>query len=142
MNPQFSIFQLTESDINLSAVKVNKNDAHTHDYEELIIGIEGDIEHFIDYKTVNLSSPFVSFVTSGKIHVVQPFAVNGKCNIWALKFKSEFIPETTFQLYSYYHDRANLQISRDISIKRITAILQMMAEEMQQQDTEENQLLK
>jgi len=134
MNQPFSIFHLTESDINLSASGIVENDAHTHDYEELIIGVEGHIQHFIDYKTVNLTSPFVSFVTNGKIHAIKPFAINGKCSIWALKFKSEFIPETTFQLYSYYHDQASLQISRNISIKRILAILQMMAEEMQQQD--------
>jgi len=134
MNQLFSIFHLTESDINLSASVDIKNDAHAHDYEELIIGCEGDIQHFIDYKIVNLSSPFVSFVASGKVHAVKPIAVNGKCSIWALKFKSEFIPETTFQLYSYYHDHANLQILRNISIKSLLAVLQIMTEEMQQQD--------
>lgn len=134
MKQPFSIVQLTESNIDLSAAKARGKDAHIHDYEELIIGVEGDIQHFIDYKTVNLSAPFVSFVTSGKVHAIKPFAINGKCNIWALKFKSEFIPETTFQLYSYYHDHASLQISREISIRRILAILQMMSEEMLQQD--------
>ncbi len=129
MNQPFSIFQLTESDIDLSTIDSNKNYPHNHDYEELIIGVEGDVEHFIDYKKVSLKSPFVSFVASGKMHAVQPRLVNGKCNIWALKFQSDFIPQTTFRLYSYYHDHANFQISMAVTAKHIFALLEMIVDE-------------
>jgi AraC family transcriptional regulator, transcriptional activator of pobA len=34
----------------------------------------------------------------GKVHGVKPCAENNKFDIWVIEFKSEFIPEMTFQL--------------------------------------------
>lgn len=133
MNQPFSIFPLTVSDIDEATRFSNNNHAHSHGYEELIIGVEREAEHFIDYKTQRMSAPFISFVTSGKIHKVMPLAVNGKCTVWGLKFKSEFIPQTTFQLYSYYHENANIQVQRGTCFKRIVTIVEMMAEEMKRE---------
>lgn len=126
----FYIFQFTDE----AAQKVvaSPDMPHQHDFEELIIGIEGDLEHFIDFKTTEIKAPFVSFVTQGKIHRLIPRLKNGHCKWWVLRFKSEFIPDTTFQLYSFYHNRANIIMEDGICFERIAALCEMMFTEMQQ----------
>jgi AraC family transcriptional regulator, transcriptional activator of pobA len=130
MNELFDIFKLSEEEAkNLAA---SPEGPHSHDFEELIICIEGTLEHFIDFKTTNFNAPLISFVTKGKMHRVIPNAKNGICNIWLIKFKSEFIPETTFQLYSYYHDHATIKMVDNEFFRRIVTLCQMMFYEKQQ----------
>ena len=132
MNQLFTIFQLTEEDAKRFAE--SPDEPHKHDFEELIVGIEGDIEHFIDFKSAKFYSPFISFVTKGKVHRVVTEMKNGKYNNWVIQFKSEFIPETTFQLYSYYHDHANIQMQKDVCFHRMMLLCEMMFGETQQPD--------
>lgn len=108
------------------------DEPHHHDFEELIVGIAGCLEHFIDFKSTTFHAPFVSFVTKGKIHRVIPGTENGVCQMWVLRFKSEFIAETTFQLYSRYHDHANVTLQAGSCFNRLVAICDMIAGEMQQ----------
>jgi AraC family transcriptional activator of pobA len=126
----FYIFQLTEEEA--QKIAASPAEPHQHDFEELIIGIEGKLEHFIDYKTTELDAPFVSFVTQGKVHRLIPRLKGGHCKWWVLRFKSEFTPETTFQLYSYYHNRANIFMREGICFDRIVTLSEMMFNEMQQ----------
>ncbi|MFC0877628.1 helix-turn-helix domain-containing protein [Saccharicrinis sp. FJH2] len=110
-------------------IQTSENKPHTHDHEELLIGVEGSLEHFIDFESTKMDAPFVSFVTKGKIHRVVPYLKDGKCDIWAIRFKSEFIPETTFQLYTYYHNNANIPLPADRCFNRMETICRMMLEE-------------
>lgn len=130
MNQLFKIFKIDEAE----ATKINASpdEPHQHDFEELIIGIEGQLEHFIDFKTTLLDAPLVSFVTKGKVHRVIPKVKNGHCNMWVMRFKSEFIPEITFQLYSNYHNHATLNLPNDYCFKRLTTITEIIYAEMQQ----------
>ncbi len=130
MDQPFTIFQVTEEEVARIASAVNA--PHQHDYEELIIGMTGEMEHFIDFKTTRFEAPFVSFVTKGKTHRVKPGAKNGACSMWVLRFKSEFIPETTFHLYAYYHDHADLKMTAGPCFDRMAALCDMMFYEMQQ----------
>lgn len=130
MNRPFNIFNFTEEDA--KKVASSPNEPHNHDFEELIIGIEGVLEHFIDFKTTSFDAPFISFVTKGKVHRVKPQIKNGKCQMWTIRFRSEFIPETTFQLYSYYHDHANIRMQKGECFNRMVALCEMMFYEMQQ----------
>jgi hypothetical protein len=98
MNQLFKIFKVDKAEA--TKIIASPDEPHQHDFEELIIGNEGQLEHFIDFKTTTLDAPLVSFVTKGKVHRVIPKLKNGKCDMWVLRFKSEFIPETTFQLYA------------------------------------------
>ena len=127
MDQLFKIYRLTtEGARKIASAPV---EPHSHDYEELIIGIEGEIEHFIDFKTEKYTSPFISFVTKGKIHRVKPVIKNNKFNFWVMEFKSEFIPDTTFQLYSYYHDHANIQLKNGDCFERMVTLCRMMEDE-------------
>ncbi|MAB47737.1 MAG: AraC family transcriptional regulator [Flavobacteriaceae bacterium] len=109
------------------------NEPHNHNFEELLIGLEGELEHFIDFKTSKIKAPFVSFVTRGKVHKVEPKPLDGKCDIWGIRFKSEFIPETTFQLYSLYHNQANIELQKDNCFGRLVNICEMIYDETQEE---------
>ena len=130
MNQLFKIFKLDEA--KAYQITASPDSPHQHDYEELIIGMEGQLEHFIDFKTTLMDAPLVSFVTKGKAHRVIPRVQNSKCNMWVIRFKSEFIPEMTFQLYSTYHNHATLKLPNDSCFKRLTTICEIINEEMQQ----------
>jgi len=111
------------------------NEPHTHDYEELLIGMEGYLEHFIDFESGYLTAPYISFVTKGKIHRVKPGLLNGKSRIWVIRFKSEFIPEITFHLYYYYHYNANLELQAGPCFNEMIALCELMFNETQQEET-------
>ncbi|TNE59353.1 MAG: AraC family transcriptional regulator [Bacteroidetes bacterium] len=130
MDQPFHIFLLTEADV--PKIAAAPDDPHHHDFEELIVGIAGTLEHFIDFKSTVIKAPFVSFVTRGKVHRVVPGTENGVCKMWALRFKSEFIAETTFQLYSRYHDQANIALPPGTCFNRLVTVCDMIYGEMQQ----------
>lgn len=130
MNQPFQIFSITEAEV--LKIAAAPDEPHHHDFEELIVGIVGSLEHFIDFKSTTFHAPFVSFVTKGKIHRVIPGTENGVCQMWVLRFKSEFIAKTTFQLYSRYHDHANVALQAGSCFNRLVAICDMIAGEMQQ----------
>jgi len=130
MHTPFYIFLFTE--VEALKIQASPEEPHQHEYEELIIGMEGTLEHFIDFGTSEWPSPFVSFVSKGKIHRVKPILKDGKCQMWVIRFKSEFIPETIFQLYAHFHDHANLKFREKHCFDRLVKLAEMMAEEMQQ----------
>lgn len=115
-------------------IESSLNEPHTHDYEELLLGMEGDLEHFIDFESGYLTAPYISFVTKGKIHRVKPGIIEGKSSIWVIRFKSEFIPEITFHLYYYYHHNANLQMQRGSCFSEMTTLCELMYNETQQEE--------
>ncbi len=113
------------------AAKISQmeNEPHHHDFEELLIGKSGYLEHFIDFKSQLIEAPFVSFIAQGKTHRVKPLPKDGKCNIWAIRFKREFIAETVFQLYSSYHEKANISLKTDDCFGRLDSICKIMEQE-------------
>lgn len=131
MNQLFKIFKIDAEEAN--KITASPDEPHQHDFEELIIGIEGQLEHFIDFKNTLLDAPLISFVTKGKIHRVIPKLKDGKCDMWVMRFKSEFIPEITFQLYANYHNHAMLKLSNDDCFKRLTTICEIIYAEMKQE---------
>lgn len=108
---------------------------HQHDFEELIIGVKGRLQHDIDCKTTTLEAPLISFVTKGKTHRAIPMPVDGECNMWVLRFKSEFIAEITFQLYDYYHDYANQKFDCGNAFDRMVTICDIIHTEMNEENT-------
>ena len=70
MDQLFHIFSLNEDDA--KKIADSPDNPHDHDFEELIVGMEGEMEHFIDFNSEKFISPFISFVTKGKVHRVKP----------------------------------------------------------------------
>lgn len=130
MDQLFKIYRLKEAEA--TKIGASPDEPHQHDFEELIIGMDGMLEHFIDFQSEKINAPCVSFVTKGKFHRVIPRLKNGKCDFWILRFKSEFIPETTFQLYSYYHGQANIPMKKTNCFNRLVLLCEMINAETQQ----------
>jgi AraC-like DNA-binding protein len=130
MDQLFNIFKIGEKEA--LQIAASDNEPHTHEYEELLLGLEGSLEHFIDFHSEEFKAPYISFVTKGKIHRVIPKLKDNKCSVWVIRFKSEFIPETTFQLYSYYHGKANVAFEEGTCFNRMAILCEMMQAEMQQ----------
>jgi AraC family transcriptional regulator, transcriptional activator of pobA len=125
MNQLFYIFKLGEDEAKEIAESPFET-MHKHDYEELIVGIEGSLDHFIDFRSEKFNSPFISFVTKGKLHRAKPETSDGKCSIWVIQFRSEFIPQTTFHLYSYFHSQSNIQLLKGDCFSQMGALCEMM----------------
>jgi AraC-like DNA-binding protein len=129
MDKLFHIFHVNEDDV--KRINSAPNEPHSHDYEELIIGMEGSIQHFIDYRSTLTEAPLISFVAKGKIHRIVPGMSDGHCSMWVIRFKGEFISETIFQLYAHYHDHANIKLQNGVCFDRMNQLCTMMYEEMQ-----------
>lgn len=108
------------------------DEPHSHDYEELLVGVEGYLDHFIDFKSERIEAPYISFVARGKVHRVIPGTVEGKCLIWVLRFKNELIPEVAFQLYTNFHDSANIGLFANDRFRRLVALCEILHGEMEQ----------
>ena len=132
MDQLFKIFKVDEGDA--TKISASPDEPHMHDYEELIVGITGQLEHFIDFKTTTIIAPLVSFVTKGKVHRAIPQLMDGHCEMWVLRFKSEFIPETTFQLYAYYHDHATLKLQSGPCFDHLVSICKIIESAMHQEN--------
>lgn len=129
MQELFKIFRFTETDA--KALESQSIKPHIHDFEELIIGVEGKISHFIDFDDETVYAPFVSFVTQGKPHLLRPQLHEGKCDLWVIRFRSEFMSETIFNLYNYFHNRANITLPTNRCFGRLTSLCEMMHDEAQ-----------
>lgn len=46
----FQIFKIDKEEADKVATQINE--PHQHDFEELLIGKEGQLEHFIDFKSL------------------------------------------------------------------------------------------
>ncbi|MEI7423615.1 MAG: AraC family transcriptional regulator [Prolixibacteraceae bacterium] len=126
----FDIQKFTINDLDLIAAK--PTEPHIHDCEELLVGGAGQLDHFIDFKASVYEAPYISFITKGKMHRAKPNVKDGNLDLWLILFSSEFIPETTFQLYSNYHDHATLEFPQGSCFGRIDQLCAMMYEENQQ----------
>jgi len=124
MEEQFRIYRFTEAEA--EKVANEPNEPHVHDFEELLVGVEGKLEHLIDFKADLYESPFVSFITKGKVHKVKPMLVDGRCSVWVIRFSADFIPGSSFSLYSLYHDAANIEIRDPDYFRRMVMICEMM----------------
>ncbi|SHH91793.1 AraC-type DNA-binding protein [Flavobacterium sp. CF108] len=130
MTEIFNMFRITAAES--QKIMHSVNEPHAHNFEELIIGGKGQLEHFIDFKSRLMDAPFISFVTQGKIHRVRPLVKDNQCDMWVLRFKSEFIAETTFSLYASFHDKANISMQSNICFKKLDTICKIIFDEYQQ----------
>ena len=128
MNQLFNIFRIDVA--RAQEIAAMPDEPHTHDFEELIVGIKGRLVHFVDFKTNIIEAPLVSFIAKGKPHRVVTQLQNGDFDMWLLRFKSEFIAETIFQLYNSFHDNANQVLQTGACFDRLNTICKIIDQEM------------
>ncbi len=126
----FKIFKVNKE---LAMKFVNANDQpHRHNYEEILISIKGTSEHYIDFKSKTLQSPFISFVSKGKSHHLRPLK-DSEIEGYAILFQSEFVSETIFQLHHLFHANAHIEYTNNREFKRIITLCEMLEDEAQQE---------
>lgn len=130
MDQPVKIFKFGVSDA--QEVISASNEPHIHNFEEIIIGMEGSMEHFIDFETTTVHAPYVCFVSKGKVHRVKPILKDGKCDVWVIRFNSEFAAEIIFQLYSAFHNKANIFWPVERLTGRLPVLSEIMYNELQQ----------
>lgn len=130
MNQLFNIFRIDAT--RAREIAEMPDEPHVHDFEELIVGITGNLDHFVDYRSVTIEAPLVSFIAKGKAHRIITKLQNGNFDMWVLRFKSEFIAETIFQLYNSFHNNANQVLQTGACFNRLNTICEIIDEEMKQ----------
>lgn len=127
------LFEILRVDKEISRQLVERSKIpHPHNYEEIIVVVKGEIEHFIDFESKLLQAPFVSFITKGKPHHIKPKDNDTDSEGYVIRFQSEFVSETIFQLYHMFHDNANVVFSSGREFKRFVKLCEMLHDEAQQ----------
>src|SRR5512133_283204 len=134
MDQLFNIFRIDA--VKAKEIEAAPDEPHIHDFEELIVGMAGKLDHFVDFKSNTVEAPLVSFITKGKAHRIVTKLQNGKFDMWVLRFKSEFIAETIFQLYNSFHNNANQVLQTGACFDRLNAICEIIYQEMKQSTPE------
>lgn len=128
MNQLFNIFRIDAA--RAKEIAAAPDEPHIHDFEELIVGMKGKLEHFVDFKSNTIEAPLVSFIAKGKAHRIVTKLQNGNFDMWVLRFKSEFISETIFQLYNSFHNNANQVLQTGTCFTRLSTICEIINQEM------------
>jgi len=130
MEELFRIFQVDAK--RAAEIKTTPDEPHIHDFDEMIIGVHGTLEHFIDFDNHTLNSPFISFIARGKFHRVVPHNLDDNYHLWAIRFMEDFLPGASFELTPTYHLSSGFELPRDLFFKRIVNTCEMLHFEMEQ----------
>ena len=131
MNQLFNISRIDA--VRAKEIEDAPDEPHVHDFEELIVGMKGRLEHFVDFKSSTVEAPLVSFIAKGKVHRIITKLQDGNFDMWLLRFRSEFIAETVFQLYSSFHNNANLVLQPGECFNRLRTVCEIISQEMKHQ---------
>lgn len=127
------IFQIIKLDSEKAdTIDYPSNAPHNHSFEELLIVESGAIDHFIDFNHKVYKAPLVCYIAKGKMHKAIPKTINGKYKIWAIRFRSEFIAETIFQQYSYFHNNSNITYDKGSGFQKLITICELIDYEFHQ----------
>jgi AraC-like DNA-binding protein len=110
----------------IEELKANREDAHFHDFEELVVVTEGSLEHYIDFQMEVVEAPAASYVSMGKMHrVVERDDLRG----WIIKFQNEFIPESKLHFYSNFMSSPSVPLIAAGCIGRFDRLCSILYEE-------------
>lgn len=124
MEQSFVILKITEAFI--EEIRAKREDAHFHDFEELVIVTEGSLEHYIDFQMEVIQAPAASYVSMGKMHrVVERDDLRG----WVLKFQNEFVPESKLHFYSNFMASPSVPLTDVGCIGRFDSLCEIIYQE-------------
>ncbi len=104
---------------------------HRHDYEELLIFRNGEVDHFIDFRKEHVIAPVVIYIAEGKIHQLQ---LDENVRGWVIRYRTDFIPDSKFHFYSSFLDTINYTPSPALCLDSIDKLCDLMLEEYNQSD--------
>ena len=117
----FEIYELTDAIIH--KVIASPSPLHRHDFEEFLILTDGKPVHFIDTFRHELETPVIVYVAEGKVHQFLP---DEHTKGWVIKYKSEFIPDSSFHYYSFFTDLINYHLGTDFCVGSVTELCKLM----------------
>lgn len=103
---------------------------HRHEYEELIVLLEGSPEHYIDFKRQTIPAPAIIYVSKGKIHQFMP-DINTRG--WLMQYQNEFAPQSNFQFYSHFADTIHYSLSQNVCHNKLDTLCSLIYEEFSTQ---------
>jgi AraC family transcriptional activator of pobA len=117
----FNIFPITKTLVEKFLQGDFKN--HRHDYEEILILLTGNPEHFIDFKKEQLQTPLVVYVAKGKMH---NFVPDIHTTGWVIRYQGELLPDNRFNFYCNFLDSINYQFESTECLDQLVTLCQLM----------------
>lgn len=128
MEQPFVIIKITKAFV--EEIRAKREDAHFHDFEELLIITEGSLEHYIDFQMEVIEAPAASYVSMGKMHrVVERDDLRG----WVIKFQNEFIPESKLHFYSNFMSSPSVSLSSEGCRAKFNSLCEILFDEFQRE---------
>jgi AraC family transcriptional regulator, transcriptional activator of pobA len=128
MDKQFRIFELTKELVDDIVSKTIE--PHFHDFEELIIVMEGSMEHYIDFEVETIKAPFACYISMGKMHRLIP---QPDLRGWVINYKTEFIPDSKLNFYSNFFSSTRVSLSEGPCLKRFINLCEIIDAEYHQE---------
>ncbi len=124
MDKPFQIIKITKEFVD--EIRTKREEAHFHNFEELIIVTEGSLEHYIDFQVEIITAPSVSYVSMGKMHRV---VENDDLRGWLINYQNEFIPESKLNFYSNFFTSTSIPIFPHSCAQKFTALCEIIYSE-------------
>ena len=129
MEPAFKIVKITKEVVD--NIRANREDAHFHDFEELVIITEGSLEHYIDFQVEVIQAPAASYVSRNKMHrVVEREDLRG----WLINYQNEFIPDSKLNFYSNFTTSTSVPLGADGCIGKFISLCEIINDEYSQEN--------
>jgi len=129
MDRPFQIIKITTEFV--ETLRAKREDAHFHDFEELVIVTEGSLEHYIDFQVEEITAPAVSYVSMGKMHrVIEREDLRG----WIIKYHNEFIPDSKLSFYSNFFTSTSVPIAPNGCTNRFVSLCEIIYAEYGQEN--------
>lgn len=128
MDQSFVIIKITQEVVD--EIRLKREEAHYHDFEELVIVTEGSLEHYIDFEVEVIQAPAASYISMGKMHrVVERDDLRG----WILKFQNEFIPDSKLNFYSNFTTSPSVPLAAVRCIETFNTLCEIIHQECQRE---------
>ena len=131
MNNPFKIIKITQDFV--ENIRLKREPAHFHDFEELIIVTEGSLEHYIDFQVEVIQAPAASYIAMGKMHrVVERDDLRG----WVINYNNEFIPDSKLNFYSNFMTSSSVPLGVVGSNDKYINLCEMIHTESEQENSD------
>jgi len=129
MEEPFKIIEITKEFVEI--IRAKREDAHLHDFEELVIVTEGSLEHYIDFQVEVIQAPAASYISMGKMHrVVERDGLRG----WIINYKNEFIPDSKLNFYSNFMISTSVPLGAEGCADKFISLCEIIDGEYRQEN--------
>lgn len=129
MEQPFVILKITKELV--EEIRAKREDAHFHDFEELVFVTEGSLEHYIDFQMEVIQAPAASYISMGKMHrVVERDDLRG----WIIKYQNEFIPDSKLSFYANFMTSPSVPLTRTGCMKTFDSLCTILYDEFQREN--------